>query len=299
MAGNDLLSGGRGRDVLNARDGAGFVDVLSCGDGAGDRALADMGDRVGAGCEVVVQNDPPTGVSLTPTRWRRTGRWAPGSAALAAADPDAGDRHTFRLVAGAGSVDNGSFRIIGSQLRTARVFDFETKNRIRCGSGPPTAKGRSIERSFTITHHRCLREPAPRGGQRHVRRCRGHRPGAANLGAGQSGGQRHRRQRRPVDRHRRRRRDRRHGDDRRRERSASPRSLNLCDPGTAGFGYTVSDGRGGTDTGQVTVDIGCVDDLPTAVDDTATVLEDATATAIAGAGQRHRHRRRPVAGRRR
>ncbi len=27
-------------------------------------------------------------------------------------------------------------------------------------------------------------------------------------------------------------------------------SLNLCQPGAAGFAYTVSDGRGGTDTGR-------------------------------------------------
>ena len=47
-----------------------------------------------------------------------------------------------------------------------------------------------------------------------------------------------------------------------------------------GFDYTVSDGNGGTDTGHVTVDITCVDDLPVAVDDDRTVTEDSGATTL-------------------
>ena len=57
-AGDDGLSGGGGTDVVDGRDGPGFVDDLSCGDGAGDRVLADTTDQVGAGCEVVVQERP-------------------------------------------------------------------------------------------------------------------------------------------------------------------------------------------------------------------------------------------------
>jgi VCBS repeat-containing protein len=51
--------------------------------------------------------------------------------------------------------------------------------------------------------------------------------------------------------------------------------------GTADFSYTVSDGNGGTANGLVTVTVVAVDDAPVAVNDTATVLEDAAATAIA------------------
>ena len=53
---------------------------------------------------------------------------------------------------------------------------------------------------------------------------------------------------------------------------------NLCAPAPAGFDYTVADGRGGTDTGRVTVDVSCVDDAPVAVDEAPMVAEDADAT---------------------
>ena len=61
----------------------------------------------------------------------------------------------------------------------------------------------------------------------------------------------------------------------------------VCEPGTFGFNYTVSDGNGGTDTGHVDVRIDCVNDPPVAVDDEYVKNEDTNlvldATA-AGAG---------------
>ena len=54
----------------------------------------------------------------------------------------------------------------------------------------------------------------------------------------------------------------------------------LCGVGEGGFDYVVSDGNGGQDTGRVTVDITCVDDPPTAEDDTATLAEDSDASAL-------------------
>ena len=57
-------------------------------------------------------------------------------------------------------------------------------------------------------------------------------------------------------------------------------TANLCGNNQGGFDYTVSDGNGGSDTGRVTVDITCVDDLPVAVDDDRTVTEDSSATTL-------------------
>ena len=69
---------------------------------------------------------------------------------------------------------------------------------------------------------------------------------------------------------------------------------NYCNtpPGTTldTFTYTLAPGG---DTGLVSITVTCVDDAPVAVDDTATVVEDAAATAVAGPHQRHRRRRRP------
>ena len=42
-------------------------------------------------------------------------------------DPDAGDTHTYTLVAGTGSGDNGSFNINGNQLRSSVSFNYEAK----------------------------------------------------------------------------------------------------------------------------------------------------------------------------
>ena len=63
-------------------------------------------------------------------------------------------------------------------------------------------------------------------------------------------------------------------------------------PRTITFTVTDDASRSGSDTKGVTVT--AVDDPPTAVADSATVLEDAAATAIDGADQRHRRRRRPA-----
>lgn len=48
--------------------------------------------------------------------------------------------------------------------------------------------------------------------------------------------------------------------------------------GPATISYTVSDGQGGTDTGEAVVSVGAVNDSPLAVDDTATTLEDTPIT---------------------
>lgn len=50
----------------------------------------------------------------------------------------------------------------------------------------------------------------------------------------------------------------------------------LCGAGAGSFDYEVSDGAAPTDTGQVTVDITCVNDAPVADDETATTDEDTT-----------------------
>lgn len=45
---------------------------------------------------------------------------------LAAADPDAGDSLSFSLVAGDGDFGNGGFTIVGNEVRTAEVLDYES-----------------------------------------------------------------------------------------------------------------------------------------------------------------------------
>jgi hypothetical protein len=54
-------------------------------------------------------------------------------------------------------------------------------------------------------------------------------------------------------------------------------TANLCGDNAGSFVYTVEDGKGGSDTGTVTIDLTCVNDAPVAGDDTATVLGNSVA----------------------
>jgi Big-like domain-containing protein/cadherin-like protein len=56
-------------------------------------------------------------------------------------------------------------------------------------------------------------------------------------------------------------------------------TANLCGVGAGGFDYTIDDNNGGSDFAVVSVDITCVNDNPTAVDDTATVNENSAAAS--------------------
>ncbi|WP_372790553.1 Ig-like domain-containing protein, partial [Paraconexibacter sp.] len=95
-------------------------------------------------------NDPPTNVVLSGTSVAENQPSGTTVGSLSALDEDAGATATFALVPGAGDADNASFEIVGSTLRTAAVFDAETKStyavRIRADDGA----GGAFTRTFTI-----------------------------------------------------------------------------------------------------------------------------------------------------
>ena len=69
---------------------------------------------------------------------------------LASSDPDVGDGATYTLVAGAGSTDNASFQITGTNLDTAAVLDFETKASYDIRVRVTDTRGLSSEATFAI-----------------------------------------------------------------------------------------------------------------------------------------------------
>jgi hypothetical protein len=73
-------------------------------------------------------NEVPTDLSLSPSTVAENQPAVTVVGTFATTDPDAGDTFTYTLVAGTGSTDNASFTILGNQLRTAAVFDFESKS---------------------------------------------------------------------------------------------------------------------------------------------------------------------------
>jgi hypothetical protein len=69
---------------------------------------------------------------------------------LSTTDPDVGDTFNYTLVSGAGSTDNASFNISGSNLRTSAVFDYETKNSYSIRVRSTDAGSLYFEKAFTI-----------------------------------------------------------------------------------------------------------------------------------------------------
>jgi Cadherin domain/Bacterial Ig domain/RTX calcium-binding nonapeptide repeat (4 copies) len=275
--GNDDLFGGMGRDTLDGRDASSFSDDLFCGGGEGDGAMADTDDNVRDDCENVDQNDAPTDLTLSKATVAENEPAATTVGTLSVTDPDAGDSHTYSLVAGAGSGNNGSFTLAGTALRTNAAFDYETKSSYSIRVGVTDAEGGAYEEQFTISVTNVVENLAPvavddaaaatedvelqlpvsgAGSPAANDTDPDSDPLTVSAVSGATGG------------------------------TASIVSgtirfqpaANLC--GAAGFDYTVSDGRGGTDVGRVTVTVACTPDDPILGDDTATVAEDAVATTI-------------------
>jgi mRNA-degrading endonuclease HigB of HigAB toxin-antitoxin module len=98
---------------------------------------------------VVAPNAPPTDITLSASAINENNAINAVIGTLSTTDADAGDSHTYSLVSGSGSTDNGSFNINDNQLRASTVFDFETKTsysiRVRTNDGTAT-----FEKIFAI-----------------------------------------------------------------------------------------------------------------------------------------------------
>ncbi len=77
---------------------------------------------------VAAVNDAPSDISLTGTSVAENLPAGTVVGTFATTDPDSGNTFSYSLITGDGSTDNGSFTIDGTQLKTAAVLDYETKN---------------------------------------------------------------------------------------------------------------------------------------------------------------------------
>ena len=96
-------------------------------------------------------NEAPTAFALSATAVAENAAIGTTVATLSTTDVDANDTFTYTLVSGAGSTDNASFTISGATIRTAAVFDFETKNSYAVRVRVTDAGGLSFEQALTIT----------------------------------------------------------------------------------------------------------------------------------------------------
>jgi gliding motility-associated-like protein len=99
----------------------------------------------------LIYNTAPTDVALGSTSVAENAASGITVGTLSATDADAGDTFTYTLVSGTGATDNASFTISGSTLRTAAVFDFETKSSYSVRVRVTDAGGLTFEKAFTIS----------------------------------------------------------------------------------------------------------------------------------------------------
>jgi gliding motility-associated-like protein len=99
----------------------------------------------------LVFNTAPTDIALSPSTLAENAASGTTVGSLSATDVDAGDTFTYTLVSGAGSTDNASFTINGNSLRTAGVFDFETKSSYSVRVRVTDAGGLTFEKQLSIS----------------------------------------------------------------------------------------------------------------------------------------------------
>lgn len=96
-------------------------------------------------------NLAPTAITLNGDKVRENEASGTVVGTLAGTDPTPGDALVFTLVSGAGDGGNGSFAIVGNELRTTAAFDYTTQAsypiRIRATDGG----GKFFEQTFTVT----------------------------------------------------------------------------------------------------------------------------------------------------
>jgi len=161
-AANDVISAGAGNDVVSARAGDDALcggpgkDKLKGGPGA-DTCDGGPGKDKLKGCELTGGGAPPPGPNNAPTDIGLSNSSVdenePAGTTVgnfSTVDPDAGDTHTYSLIAGPGSTDNGSFSISGDQLKTTAGFDFETQPSLSVRVRTTDGDGLGFEKQFAI-----------------------------------------------------------------------------------------------------------------------------------------------------
>lgn len=96
-------------------------------------------------------NDSPTAIISSGQSLDENSASGSEIGTLSTEDVDAGDSHTYNLVAGDGATDNDSFTIVGDAVQTAAVFDFETQNTFSIRVRSTDAEGATVDEVIAIT----------------------------------------------------------------------------------------------------------------------------------------------------
>ena len=96
-------------------------------------------------------NEAPTDFSISASSVNENVATGTTIGSLSATDVDAGDTFTYSLVSGTGGTDNGSFSIVGSELKTGALFNYEAKSSYSIRVKVTDAGGLSFEKVLTIS----------------------------------------------------------------------------------------------------------------------------------------------------
>lgn len=98
-------------------------------------------------------NALPTNISLNVTSVNENAALGTTVGSLSSTDPDTDllDNHTYSLVSGVGSTDNSAFTIVGANLKTNTVFNYEADASYSIRVRTTDSYGGNYEKSFTIT----------------------------------------------------------------------------------------------------------------------------------------------------
>jgi hypothetical protein len=117
----------------------------------GDVTSQDLaGTATGATIALAV-NSPPTALILSNQTITESSPISTVVGLLSTTDPDSGDSHSYTMTIGVGSTDNGIFFIDGALLRSASVFDYETKASYSIRVRTTDSNGLSLDQRFVIT----------------------------------------------------------------------------------------------------------------------------------------------------
>jgi hypothetical protein len=95
-------------------------------------------------------NHPPNNLSLSASTVSENSPVNTEIGILSSSDPDAGNTFTYSLETGSGSIDNSSFNISGSSLRSSVVFNYEAKSSYSVRIRTTDQGGLYYEKAFII-----------------------------------------------------------------------------------------------------------------------------------------------------
>ena len=136
LAGNYNTSG----SVVDVRVIGNYAYVA---DGDGGLKIIDVSD-------LTLPNQAPTNLSLSNTSIVENQAIETVVGTITSTAPDTGNTFTYSLVTGTGDTDNALFTLVGNQLQSYEIFDFETKNSYSIRVRSTDQDGLTFDKQLTI-----------------------------------------------------------------------------------------------------------------------------------------------------